>query len=181
MISVVRDAAAISGLLLFSLGVAQADDRAASLINSFAVLCTLEAPVFDKINQKVAAMKLPVRQDIGTSKDRGAFARSKSWLVPLTTGPHELLAAEANGPEGYVRSCGLSAPDPNGESFKKELVSQMKLRSPSSESTSQDGVMRVTVWKDAFGAGTLLQLFDATPKAKPGAIVNYVVREAARP
>ena len=41
--------------------------------------------------------------------------------------------------------------------------------------------MRVTEWKDAFGAGTLLQLVDATPKNKSGAMLFYIVREASKP
>src|SRR5262245_7849056 len=107
--------AAILALMLCSVGNTHAAERDASLINSFQVLCTLEEPVFEWINQKAMAMKLPVRQDLGQSKDSGPFAHSKSWLVTLTTGPHELTAAEANGPQGYVKSCGISAPDPNGE------------------------------------------------------------------
>ncbi len=127
------------------------------------------------------AMRLPVRRDIGQSKESGPFAHSKSWLVTLTTGPHELTAAEANGPHGYVKSCGISAPDANGESFKSELVSVMKLGRPSSENISKDGIMRATEWKDAFGAGTSLQLVDATPKNKSGAMLFYIVREASKP
>jgi hypothetical protein len=172
---------AVTALMLWSVGNAHAADRIASLINSFQVLCTLEAPVFEWIDQKAMAMNLPVRQDIGQSKDSGAFVHSKSWLVTLTTGPHELLAAEANGPQGYIKSCGISAPDPNGESFKHELVSIMKLGPPSSETITQDGVMRVTEWKDAFGAGTLLRLVDATPKNKPGAMLFHSVHEATKP
>lgn len=166
---------AVLGLFLFASGNAHAADRNASLINSFQVLCTLEPPSFARIDQKAAAMKLPVHRDIDQPREGGQFAHSKSWFVSLTTGPHELSIAEANGPAGHVVSCGISAPDPVGEAFKKELVAEMKLGQPSSETVTPDGVMRVTVWKGAFGEGTMLQLVDATPQGHPGAMLYYIV------
>jgi hypothetical protein len=172
---------AILALMLCSVRTADAAERNTSLINSFQVLCALETPAFEKINDKAVAMKLPVRRDIGQSRESGEFAHSKSWLITLRTGPHELIAAEANGPQGYVQSCGISAVDPNGEVFKDELVSMMNLDLPSLETVSEDGVTRVTEWKDAFEAGTLLQLVDATPKNKSGVILLYVLREATKP
>jgi hypothetical protein len=145
-------------------------DRDASLINSFQVLCALEPPTFNRIDQKASAMRLAVHKDLGQSQATGQFAHSKSWIVNLTDGPHELVATEANGPNLHIVSCGISAPDPNGAAFKKELVLEMKLGQASSEAVSPDGVLRLTTWTDVFGKGTLLRLIDATPQGKPGAI-----------
>jgi hypothetical protein len=52
---------AVTALMLCSVGNAHAADRFESLINSFQVLCTLEAPVFEWIDQKAMAMNLAVR------------------------------------------------------------------------------------------------------------------------
>jgi hypothetical protein len=176
----VKRAAAATGLLLLSWH-AHAADRDASLINSFQVFCALEPPAFDRIDQKAAAMKLPVHQDIGQSQKSGQFARSKSWLVKLTTGPHELLAAEANGANGYVESCGISAPDPDGEAFKNELILEMKLGRPSAETVSADGAMRITTWNGVFGEGSSLQFVDASPKGHPGAMLFYRTLKPTKP
>jgi hypothetical protein len=105
-------------------------DRNASLINSFQVLCALEPPTFDRIEQKALAMRLPVHQDVGLSRTSGIFAHSKTWIVTLTSGQHDLGVTEANGPGGHVISCGISAPDADGAAFRKELVSEMKLGQP---------------------------------------------------
>ena len=171
---------ALSMLLLSAVNVAAAT-RDASLINSFQVLCALEAPVFDSIDKRATAMRLPVRRDLRTPSGGGpSVAHAKSWLMLLTTGPHELLASEADGPAGHIESCGISAPDPNGESFKKELTATMKLGQPSSTATSPDGVMRTTIWKEAYGTGTWLQMVDATPQNKPGVMLYFFVQRASQ-
>jgi len=156
-------------------------DRNAALINSFQVLCTLESPSFDRIDQKAAAMKIPVHKDVGQSQISGYFAHSKSWLVPLKTGPHELVATEANGPKGHIEACGISAPDPDGGSFIKELIEEMHLGLPASQIVSADGMMRTTTWKNTFGEGTELRLVDATPKERPGAMLFYDVTTPTTP
>ena len=154
-----------------------AADRDASLINSFQVLCTLEKPDFERIDQKATAMKLPVHQDLRAPISGTMFSRSKSWVVTLTTGNHELVATEANGPRGHIVSCGISAIDPNGDTFKNEVIAAMKLGEPSTQVVSPDGSMRMTIWKNAFGEGTTLRFVDASPRSAPGAFLAYDVEE----
>jgi hypothetical protein len=108
-------------------------DRNASLINSFQLLCALAPPTFDRIEQEALAMELPVRQDVGHAQSSGMFAHSKTWIVTLKDGPHDLGVNEANGPTEHVITCGISAPDADGAALRKELVSEMKLGQPSSE------------------------------------------------
>lgn len=168
-------------LLALCSGNADAADRNASLINSFQVFCTLESPVFAHIDQKAAAMRLAVHRDIGASKTDGYFAHSETWFVSLTTGPHELVASEGNGPNGHGSDCGISAPDPNGETFKKDLVAEMKLGQPTKEFTSANGQMHFTIWEGVFGAGSSLRLMDATPNGYPGAALFYDTMGPTKP
>jgi hypothetical protein len=165
----------IAGLLLCVSGYAHGMDRNASLINSFQLLCTLESPKFDRIEQKASAMRLSVHQDMGHSQTSGIFAHSKSRIVALNDGPHDLIVAEANGPKGHIVSCGISAPDADGAAFRSELVSEMKLGQPSSETVMPDRSLRITAWNGVFGKGTVLRMVDALPQGRPGAMLNYDV------
>lgn len=159
--------------LLLSAGHAEAMTREASLINSFEVLCTLEPPNFQRIEQKAEAMKMASYQDVAPPKETdGSFDRTKSWIVTLTDGPHVLFATEMNGPKGHVVSCGIGANDPIGASFKKELMTEMKLGSPTVDGLLSNG-MHVYLWKGTFGPGTQLRLQIAEPDSNPGAMVGY--------
>ncbi len=173
-------AATAIGIFLLSAGNAHAIDRDTSLITTFRVLCAQARPAFAQINQRAEEMKLPVRKDSGQSRSKGQFAHSKSWMVNLTDGPLELVAAEANGPKLHVVSCGIAATDPNAGAFRKALVAEMKLRRSFKESLSPDRSFRTSTWRDAFGKGTTLRLVDATPQGKPGAMLYYDVVGAQR-
>jgi hypothetical protein len=141
---------------------AHASGRAAHLVNSFQVMCMLEPLDFARSDAKAAAMKLPVRQDLHPQPDgSGYFVHSKSWLLPLKSGPHEFTIAKAHGPSGDVKTCGIAAPDVEAEDFKAELRKSMKLGKAASESTSPDGKYRNTVW--ALN-GMSLMLSDGSPK-----------------
>jgi hypothetical protein len=136
---------------------ADASERAAQLVNSFQIMCTIEPLDFARSEAKAAAMKLPVREDKKTPPNAaGHYAHAKSWLLPLKTGPHEFSVAEAMGPKGFVKSCGIAAADVERNDFRSELVKAFKLGPPANESTSGDGTLRTTIWTDAYKGSTLM-------------------------
>jgi hypothetical protein len=140
--------AAIPACLMF-VGAAHANERSAELVNSFQIFCTLAPLDFAALDAKATAMKLVVRKDVGTPRQPGQFAHSKSWLVPLKGGAHELVAGEARGPSGEVLSCGVGADNVDGEEMKQELIKTMKLGQPSRETATADGAQRLTSWRYA--------------------------------
>ncbi|HEX8168180.1 MAG TPA: hypothetical protein VF601_20630 [Beijerinckiaceae bacterium] len=160
-------------------GAGQAGERAASLVNSFAVMCALEPLDFARSDEKAAAMKLPVRKDLRTPPDAsGHFIHSKSWLLPLKSGPHEFVVAEARGPKGDVKSCGIGAPDVDGNDFKAELTKALKLGRPADEGTLPGGERR-TAWR--YGPERLdLMLVDGSPKSQPGIYLTLTKNPPAR-
>ncbi len=169
------------GLALLTSVSADAADRNVSLITAFKDICTIEPPTFAKISQKAAAMKLVVHQELGQSKSGGQFSHNKSWFIPDTAGQYELIAMEANGAKNHVENCGISATDPDGELFKKTLISAMSLTASTSEIITSDGEMRVTSWKDEFGEGTSLIMVDGTPKGHAGVMLYYQVLTPGMP
>jgi|SRR5450759_2247816 hypothetical protein len=153
-----------AGMILCALTCgAYAGERAAQLINSFQVMCLLEPLNFARSEQKATAMKLPVREDLGSPPDAsGYFSRAKSWLSPLDSGPHEFTVAEAHGPKADVKTCGIMAPDVDAADFRSELIKSMKLGKPTAQTTSSDGQYRNTVW--AIGDLSLM-LSDGSPRS----------------
>jgi hypothetical protein len=135
-----------AGLFLGS--AAHADERAKQLVNSFMVMCTLEPIDLARSDQKATAMQLPVRKNVNPPADQnGYFARAKTWLLPLKSGPHEFTVAEARGPSGDIKSCGIGAPDVNAAEFRNELIKVMALGKPSNENISADRNFRQSVWE----------------------------------
>lgn len=169
-----RRFALLTALLLLSPGLAQAADRNVSLVASFRTLCTAEPPQFSHIEQKAAALGFAVRQEVGQSKVSGVFAHSKSWEVPQSDGPYDLLVAEANDTQGHITSCGISAADADGEGIRQALVSQLRLGQPAAENLSPEGTLRTILWKDVFGPGSVLQFVDGSPQQQSGAMVYYL-------
>ncbi|MBF0609691.1 MAG: hypothetical protein G8345_01630 [Magnetococcales bacterium] len=143
-------------------------DRNASLLNSFQVFCTLQPPNFSALDQRAKAMQLPVLKDLGESKESGYFTHSKSWIVPLKDGPHQLGAAESKGPNGGMQTCGIVDEKADAEAFGKTLRSALKLDDSPKVKLSADGKTRMTLWQNAFGSNTFLMLVDATPISQPG-------------
>jgi hypothetical protein len=155
-------------ILCSAVGVGHAGERAASLVNSFQVMCMLEPLDFATSDAKATAMRLPVRQDLSTPPDAsGGSIHSKSWLLPLKTGPHEFTIAEGRGPKGEVKSCGIGAADVGGDDLKGELVKALALGQPVSEGRSPDGARRTSIWRPGSD-GIDLMLTDGSPKAQPG-------------
>jgi hypothetical protein len=137
---------ALACILLSFASQAQANDRIASLLDSFGVMCLVEPIDFPRLKAKAQAMRLPIRKDIEPPPDsQGNFARSISWLLPLTTGPHEFVISEGHGPRGDIKGCGIGAPDVQGAELKAEMISTLKLGSPISERDAPDG-KHITMW-----------------------------------
>lgn len=149
-------------------GDGHANERSASLVNSFQVMCTLEPLDFARSEAKAAAMGLRAQQDLRSPPDAsGGSVRSRSWLLPLKTGSHEFTIAGGRGPKGEVKSCGIAAVDADAKDFKAELVKAMKLGSPIAEGLAPDGIHLTTVWR--YGSdGIRLQLTDRSPRSFPG-------------
>jgi hypothetical protein len=156
----------LATVFVASVQAASASPRSSDLVSSFQMFCIPGPPDFAAIDAKATAMKLSVREEVGTPRQAGQFAHSKSWLVPLASGPHQLVAGETRGPTGETASCGIGAEDVDGEAMKQELVRAMKLDAPLQQTPTADGTQRVTVWK--YGGDTTLLLADGTPIRIPG-------------
>ena len=156
----------------FAAGAACANERSAEVVSSFQMFCTPGPPDFAALDTKATAMKLSVRKDVVAPPQPGKSARSKSWLVSLASGRHELVASEAHGPKGEFATCGIGAEDVDGEDLRHELINAMKLGSPSRQSFSADGAQRLTVWK--FPDDLSLLLADGTPIKIPGIYLTLV-------
>jgi hypothetical protein len=156
---------AVFACLIFA-GAAHANERSAELVNSFRAFCVPAPPDFAELDAKATAMKLSVRRDVVAPQQSAKFSHSKSWLVPLGSGAHELIATEARGPDGEVASCGIGAEDADGEDVKRNLIEAMKLDAPLRQAPTADGSQRLTTWK--YGDDTTLLLADGTPMKIPG-------------
>ena len=141
---------------------AYAGDRAAQLVNSFQVMCTLDRLGFAMSDAKATAMKLPVRQDLHSPPNPSGYSnRAESRLLPLESHAHELVISETHGPATDIKSCGIGAPDVDAEDFRAELTKSMKLGKSATEVISSDGLFRNSVW--AVGDLSLM-LTDGWPK-----------------
>lgn len=142
-------------------------ERGSELVSSFRAFCNLEVLSFSQIDEMATAMKLPFRNDLEVS---GAdLDKSKSWLAFLSSGPLELAASEVNGPSGKLTTCGIRAPDADGEGFLRALMQSLELKVPISVRTSPSGEHRTTTWKiDVSSYDNMLVLIDNTPVRKPG-------------
>ena len=153
----------------------RANERAGELVNSFQVMCTLEPIDYEHLKSKASAMRLPISKDLGTPPDaQGYFAKSTSWVLPLTSGPHEFLAGDSIGPDGRVKSCGIGASDVNGADFKGALVSTMGLGVPLAEIDAPNG-MHMIRWATR-NEGSELLLAVATSSSQPGCYLILLER-----
>jgi hypothetical protein len=142
-------------------------ERSTELINSFRTFCSFEAPGFSHVDEMATAMKLPFRDELEAS--RADPDKSRSWLVFLGSGPHELAASEMSDPNGRLTVCGIRAPDADGEEFLRTLIPALELKVPVSVETSGSDQHRTTTWKlDIPSYDITLVLIDNTPVQKPG-------------
>ena len=158
-------------------GTAYANERSAELVKSFQAFCASAPLDFAALDAQATAMKLAVRKDVRTPQQAGKFARSKSWLVPLDSRPHELIATEARGSDGETASCGIGAEDVDGEEVRRDLVEALKLGAPLRQTATADGAQRVTTWK--YADDTTVLLADGTPMKIPGIFLTLQRRRNA--
>jgi hypothetical protein len=144
---------------------AAASERSAELVSSFASFCTPGPPDFATLDAKATAMNLPVRNDTTV----GSATHTKSWLVMLKSGKHELMAGETHGADGDASGCSIGAEDANGDDVRQELITSLKLAAPVREVASSDGAQRITVWK--YADDVTLMVVDGTPMKIPGILL----------
>ena len=144
---------------------ADASERSADLVNSFQSFCTPGPPDFAVLDAKATAMNLPMR-NVTTA---GPATHTKSWLVTLKSGKHELMAGQTHGADGDAVGCSVGAEDANGDDVKQQLITSLKLGAPVREVPSSDGAQRVTMWKYADDA--TLMVVDGTPMKIPGILL----------
>jgi hypothetical protein len=163
-----RLAAMVAVLFAVSANGAAAAERSAEIVESFQAFCTLHLPDFAQIDETATALQLPARNGENTQLGDSSY-RSKSWLVFLSSGPHELAGSEANGPRGKLTTCGVQAPDVGGKDIRLNLTEAMKLGDPKSVDVSPDGQRRIMTWKlDVSSHDVTIVLTDNTPVQKPG-------------
>jgi hypothetical protein len=144
---------------------ADASERSADLVNSFQSFCTPGPPDFAALDAKATAMNLPVRNDATPAPD----THTKSWLVTLKSGKHELMAAQTRGACGDAVGCSVGAEDADGDDVKQELTTSLKLGAPAREVPSSDGTQRITMWK--YADDVTLIFVDGTPMKIPGILL----------
>jgi hypothetical protein len=166
------------GAMLVLIGSATASERSAQLIESFNDFCTMEAPSFMRLDERASSMKLPGRNELALPHSGNYFSHSKSWLVFLSSGPHELSGSEAQVPDGKITSCGIGAPDVDGDEMRTLLTTSLNLDAPISVRPSPDGEQQVTTWKlSRSGNDFVLILTDSTPTLRSGISLILVHRE----
>lgn len=161
----------LCGLALFS-PAARAMTRAESLVNSFAVMCLTQPMDFKRSDEQATAMKLPVVQENNLPpNDSGAFVHAKTWVMTLNDGPHAFMAAEGQGPNGRVQSCGIADTDIDAEEFKTALRQALKIDT-SSKTPSQDGKRFLSKWP--FGADSNIMFVTPAPGSEGGIYINLM-------
>jgi hypothetical protein len=172
-----RFATAVATLIALSAIGAAALERSAEIVESFQAFCTLHLPDFSGIDEVATALQLPARSGENTQVGDSHY-RSKSWLVFLSSGPHELAGSEASGPRGKLTICGVRAPDVVGKDIRLDLTKAMKLGDPVSVEVSPDGQQQIMTWKlEASSNDITIVLTDNTPVQKPG--INLQIRHRA--
>jgi hypothetical protein len=147
--------------------------RAQSVINAFQVMCTLELPKFDRIDQKATAMKMHLQSDTSGPSAGNTITRSKSWLGALTDGPFILLLDEMTGAKGQSTSCAIVADVPDRDAFRVEAIRTMKLPDAPAPEFRDDG-SRSYFWDGVLGTGTTVVDRDFAPSGKPGVMLKLL-------
>ena len=176
-------------IVLFVVGAAPlsqaADDkklpltRDESVINTFEVMCNLELPNFEHIDEKATAMRMHVLGNNEAPSPGNTVTRSKSWAGSLTTGPFVLLLDEMSGAKGKSTGCAIVGDVPDVDAFRTSAVKVMKLPAVPQPEMGSDG-SRSYVWDGFVGPGTTLILRDFKPSGKPGVMLKLLAMERAR-
>ena len=140
------------GLFLCALAhEAGASERAAQLVNSFQVMCTIEPLDFARSEARVTAMRLPFREDLRSPhKPLGAFCSLEIVAVAAEFRPARFRRQEGVGPKGPIKACGIGAGDVGKDDFQAEMVKTMKLGQPATEGVSADGTLSTAIGRDVF-------------------------------
>jgi hypothetical protein len=178
---VTRGAIFLFGVFVCAAGTASADERSLAVVTAFHEACLAEPPFFPRIDAKAAAAHLRVATETGTPRQpEGWFNHLKSWIVHLPSGNHELSATEARGPAGEVMACAITAPDPQGEAVKQDLMQVLGLGPAEREMISPDGQRRSSGWYlNIHAEKMILLLIDGSPANGPGIYINVTHRLAA--
>jgi hypothetical protein len=148
-------------------------NRAQSVINAFQVICTLELPVFKRLDQKATTMGMQLQSNNSGPSAGNTVTRSKSWSGTLTDGPFVLLLDEMSGAKGKTTSCAIVADIPDRDAFRAEVIRTMKLPDAPAPEFRNDG-SRSYFWDGAFGAGTTVLDRDFAPSGKPGVMLKLL-------
>jgi hypothetical protein len=152
-------------------------NRAQSIINTFQLMCTLELPKFERIDQKATAMNMQLQLSNSRPTAGNTVTRSKSWFGALTDGPFILLLEEKSGAEGKTTSCAVIADVPDRDAFRAEAIRTMKLPDAPAPELRVDG-SRSYVWDGVLGPGTTVLNRDFAPSGKPGVMLKLLSRVA---
>ena len=147
--------------------------RAQSVINAFQVMCTLELPNFDRLDQKAAAMQMHLDFSTSGPSAGNTVTRSRGWHGALTDGLFILLLDEMSGARGRSTSCAIVADVPDRDAFRAEAIRTMKLPKAHAPELGQDG-SRSYLWNGIFGPGTTVIERDFAPSGKPGVMLKLL-------
>jgi len=151
-------------LLLMSVSVAYANERSLELASSLQFFCAQQPLTFDAVDAKAKAMQVPVRKDERIPSSGRLRVLSKSWLVPLNSGPYELSAGVTQSADSAAASCAMAASNVDADEMRLTLVGALNLGAPYIDVAAADGKPRVTAWN--YGADAALWLSGGTA-AKP--------------
>jgi hypothetical protein len=150
--------------------------RADSVINAFQVMCTIEPPNFEHIDEKAGAMRMHLQHDSKAPSPGNTVTRSKSWASTLTTGPFALMLDEMSGSKGKSTSCAIAADVGDTDAFRSTAITVMKLPTSFQPEIRNDG-SRSYVWNGIYGKGSTLILRDFKPIGKPGVMLKLLAMQ----
>jgi hypothetical protein len=148
--------------------------RAGSVINAFQVMCTLERPNFEHIEEKAIAMRMLRQVDKTEATPGNTSTRNTAWVGGLTNGPFVLLLDEMSGAKGKSTSCAIAVNDvSNTDSFRATALKVMNLPTVPQPEMRSDGT-RSFIWDGIFGVGTTFIVRDFKPLGKPGIMLKLL-------
>ena len=148
--------------------------RAGSIINAFQVMCTLELPNFEHIEEKAIAMRMLRQIDKTEATPGNTSTRRTLWVGTLTSGPFVLLLDEMSGAKGKSTSCAIAVNDvPDTDAFRTAAVKVMNLPTVPQPEIQSDG-SRSFIWDRIFGTGTTFLIRDFKPLSKPGIMLKLL-------
>ena len=136
-----------------------------ALINTFAIMCTLELPNFDHLDARATAMRLQPQKAVPLQLPNGVTLRRKVWGGNLTMGIFTLYVDEISGPTEIITTCANSGNVSDVNSFRAEVMREFRL--PTEPKPIFIGGHRAFIFENYAGNGTSLILDDLTPSGLP--------------